>query len=247
MQKRCAAMVAASALGFAVATLGKLPEAHAQTLERISASPQGVIGGALLGMELVILIEGAAGVRNGWVMLGTGLAGGIAGGVGGFFLDQALDGNSAVPASQPTQGMTAISTGLMVVGFGLIIPTAVVFTGALMYRPPEVSSTPEETSTTPLEESRGANGATPSSNESSSGATSTTPAPTTGNTSALRRRRAPIARPQWVPSLLSFGAQGPQLGVPSFGLVRSYSLEEQRQYNLTPQSEWRVQLLSGTF
>jgi hypothetical protein len=263
MQKRWAALAAAGAMAFTATTVMAPRQAQAQTLERTSAFPQGTIGGSLLGMELVMLIEGAAGVRNGWIMLGTGLAGGIAGGVGGYFLDSALD------ATGQPQGMTLISTSMLVVGLGLVIPTAIVFTGATMYRPPEVSETTNDEGTqgAALEESGGGSSTTPAAGAGSSGGstTTTTPAPAGGTgatstgtggaapTSWLRTRRPTFATrsamraPTASPSLFNLGPQGLNFGVPSVGMVRSFSIEEQRQYNLAPQSEWRVNVISGSF
>ena len=280
MQKRLAALTAAGSLAIVSATLVAPREASAQAMPdpciamgggsvcRSNASPQGVIGGALLGMELVMLIEGAAGVRNGWIMLGTGVAGGIAGGVGGFFLDQALD------QAGTSQGLTTISTAMLAVGLGLVIPTAIVFTGATMYRPPEATTQQEDTSGAALEESgastaggtapatgTGGAGATPDASGSGSGgaaptpstgsgATTTSPSGGSGPTSSLfRARRSQLAasaarRPAVAarPSLFNLGSNGFSLGVPAVGLTTRPAADGQ-----SSASEWRVNLLSGTF
>lgn len=266
MQKRWAALGAAGVMAFVGTMIASPNSAHAQmdpcvtagggTVCRTNALPQGTIGGALLGMEAVMLIEGAAGVRNGWIMLGTGLAGGIAGGVGGYFLDQALD------ATGTAQGMTAISTGLMVVGFGLVIPTAIVFTGATMYRPPEGNQQQQtdDTQGAALEESGASNagaagsGATPAGTTTpSTGSGSTTTGPTTsGTTSSWWRLRRPTrlvsARatrhaPAMVrPSLFNLSSQGWTIGVPGVGMTTRQAADGQSSSN-----EWRINLLSGTF
>lgn len=263
MHKRLAALTAAGSLAFVSATMVAPSEASAQampdpcvaagggTVCRTNASPQGVIGGALLGMELVMIIEGAAGVRNGWIMLGTGVAGGIAGGVGGFFLDQALD-----QMGQP-QGMTTISTAMLAVGLGLVIPTAIVFTGATMYRPPEATQQQQDdTQGAALEESGASNaggaagsGGSTTQPAPSSGAGATSTTPSSGTTSSLypgrRVRSAPgIARSTAAmrPSLINFGSNGFSLGVPAVGLSTRAAQDGQ-----SSASEWRVNLLSGTF
>lgn len=270
MQKRWAAFVAAGSLAFVGVTVASPREAQAQMADpcvaagggsvcRMNALPQGTIGGALLGMELVMIIEGAAGVRNPWIMLGTGLAGGIAGGVGGYFLDQALDA-----PGQP-QGMTAISTAMLAVGLGLVIPTAIVFTGATMYRPPDAQQQQQDdTQGAALEESgtTNAGGAPPGGAGSaadpnqqapttrSSGSTSTGPASGPSSSIAPTRRaralvaaRAVMGAPGLVrPSLLNFGAQGWSLGVPAVGLTSRSTGEGQ-----APASEWRISLVSGAF
>lgn len=271
MQKRWAALGAAGVLAFVGTMVASPNAAHAQvdpcvtagggTVCRTNALPQGTIGGALLGMEAVMLIEGAAGVRNGWIMLGTGLAGGIAGGIGGYFLDQALD------ATGTPQGMTAISTSLMVVGFGLVIPTAIVFAGATMYRPPEAGAQQQQTDDTQgaaMEESgasnaggaAGSSGGASSTPPASTGAGSTTTGPTTGGTTSaptsswwrLRRptrlvsTRVVTRAPAMRPSLFNFGSQGWALGVPGIGMT-----SRQAQDGQSSSSEWRINVLSGTF
>lgn len=262
MQKRWAALGAASVMAFVGTMVASPNAAHAQmdpcvtagggTVCRTNALPQGTIGGALLGMEAVMLIEGAAGVRNGWIMLGTGVAGGIAGGIGGYFLDQALD------ATGMPQGMTAISTGLMVVGFGLVIPTAIVFTGATMYRPPEANAQQtDDTAGAAMEESGGTSaGSTsapaPASGTPASGATTTGPA-ASGTTSSWWRLRRPTrlvsarahrtaAAPMMRPSLFNFSSQGWAMGVPGMGLTTRQAVDGQSSSN-----EFRINLLSGTF
>ncbi len=269
MQKRWTALGAAGVMAFVGTMLASPNAAHAQmdpcvtagggTVCRTNALPQGTIGGALLGMEAVMLIEGAAGVRNGWIMLGTGLAGGIAGGVGGYFLDQALD------ATGMPQGMTSISTALMVVGFGLVIPTAIVFTGATMYRPPEANAQQQtdDTQGAAMEESGATNagGAAGSgapatggaSTTPSTGAGSTTTGPSaTGTTSSWWRLRRPtrlVSAPRVVrapamvrPSLFNLSSQGWTLGVPGVGMTTRHAVDGQSSSN-----EWRINLLSGTF
>jgi len=262
MQKRWAALGATGVMAFVVTLLASPNSAHAQMMDpcvmamdggmgcRINALPQGTIGGALLGMEAVMLIEGAAGVRNGWIMFGTGLAGGIAGGVGGYFLDQALD------AMGMPQSMTSISTGLMVVGFGLVIPTAIVFTGATMYRPPESNQVApaDEAQGTVLEESGASNagGTTPSSGSSPASGASTTGPSAAGTTSSWWRLRRPSrilsgrsAREAVMmgPSLFNFHSQRWTIGVPVIGMTTTRQAVEGQSVR----SEWRINLLSGTF
>lgn len=258
-----AAAAAATALGVMTASPNEANAQMMATVNRVTAFPQGTIGGALLGIEAVVLIEGAAGLHNPWIMLGTGLAGGIGGGIGGYFLDSALDGDATMPATIPSQGMTMISTGFLIVGLGLVIPTAIVFTGATMYRPPVSANTDESDdaagNSAPLEESGGSNGggAGSSTTPAAGGGTNSSTPPASGGTSSLHHtpRNARIARHG---SHLNFptrvglgqfavGRTGITLGIPTVGSFSSVSLEERRQFNVAPQSEWRLTLLNGTF
>ena len=79
-----------------IAVVSTTSEAQAQTActGRVcpdSATASATVGGAFLGAELVIIIEGLVGVRNRWVMLGSGAVGAIAGGIGGYFAGAAID------------------------------------------------------------------------------------------------------------------------------------------------------------
>jgi hypothetical protein len=87
---------------------GVSPVAKAQ----ISAGPKGLIGGALMGAELVVIGEAIAGVQTDWLYLAGASVGGVAGGVGGYFVDD-LD-------------KPGLSVALLVGGMALSIPAFVV-------------------------------------------------------------------------------------------------------------------------
>jgi hypothetical protein len=223
MRKVIVALVLAALSSTAVMTAAPRC-AEAQTTAppgRVSALPQGTIGTALLGAEAVMIIESVAGVRNRWVILGSGLAGLVAGGVGGFFIDQAIDN---------AQGPAEISSALLVVGMGLIIPTTIAFAAATMYRPEEANVVTTEDnagSAPPLEESTGTGGAgagtgaAPSSGAPSGGTSAPPPnaAPSTSPPQGSIQRTRPEALVNYAPGRL-------QLGLPAFSIARNYSLEE---------------------
>jgi hypothetical protein len=95
--------------------------AHA---EEVAPDGKGIVGGALLGGELVVFVEAIAGVRSGTAyLLGAG-GGAIAGGVGGYFIEQAVD-DGRVPAY------------LLAGGLALIIPALVVVLDQTRYLPTE--------------------------------------------------------------------------------------------------------------
>lgn len=83
---------------------------------------KGIVGGALLGSELVLLVEAAFGVDPWWAYaLGGGL-GAIGGGIGGFFLAEADTG--------------AAPMALLTAGLVLSIPTTLAVLNATSYTPP---------------------------------------------------------------------------------------------------------------
>ncbi len=234
------AVVLVSLVGvFGAISLGAPREAQAQTLNAVTPTGKGIAGCALLGGETVMLIEAAAGARPTWAYLVGGGLGAIAGGVGGYFLEQAAVGDTT---------LTGLSIGTLVVGLGLIIPTTIAAMSATAYSP-ERDQPPEDDapSTGPLDESTGTPATTPPT---------ATPAPagaTSGSTSDLlptsrRRSHQFAARPAFRPTgLLDVGSTGLSLAVPAVNVGTNISLQEVRQYGLTAVSELRIPLLSGTF
>src|SRR6478735_12444145 len=88
------------------------------------ASPtgKGIVGGALLGGELVTAVEAGFGVKAPWAYIVGGVAGGAAGGVGGYFVEQQGD----------ARGPMLMLAG----GVALAIPTVVAVLSATAYEPP---------------------------------------------------------------------------------------------------------------
>ena len=97
---------------------------RAAQAEEVSPSGKGIVGGALLGGEIVIFTEAIIGVRSGAAYaLGAG-GGAVAGGVGGYFIEQAVsDGR--------------IPSYLLAGGLALIIPALVITLNQTRYLPTE--------------------------------------------------------------------------------------------------------------
>jgi len=90
--------------------------------EEASPTGKGVVGGALLGAELVMAVEAAFHVQSTWAYIGGGLAGAAAGGVGGYFVER--DSSARYPMLLLAGGLT------------LAIPTTVAVLSATAYEPP---------------------------------------------------------------------------------------------------------------
>ena len=117
----------------AAATFLAASSASAQTApasEAVQPTGKGIVGGALLGGEVVDLTLGIVGVNRGWPYLVFGALGAVGGGIGGYFVEQ----NTAT--------MPEVDAYMLAGGMALVIPTLVVSLNATMYRPPEVTTEP---------------------------------------------------------------------------------------------------------
>jgi hypothetical protein len=116
-----------STLALVLMTATHPSAASAQVGTEVPASGvRGTIGGMFVGAETTMLIEGAFKVRPWWAYaLGGGL-GSIAGGVGGYYLDEA--------------GNTPVSMSLLVAGLLLAVPTTIVVLNATNYHEPNIGS-----------------------------------------------------------------------------------------------------------
>jgi hypothetical protein len=114
-------LAAASALAAGTILLGAPSQAHA---EEVSPTGKGIVGGAFLGGEIVVFTEAIFGVRSGTAYLLGGAGGAIAGGVGGYFIEQAVS-DGRVPAY------------MLAGGLALLIPALVVTLDQTRYLPTE--------------------------------------------------------------------------------------------------------------
>lgn len=97
-------------------------ECAAQSAEA-GTSGKGIVGGALLGAEAVMLVEAVFDVKPTWAYLVGGAAGAGAGGLAGYYVEQ---GTGARP-----------TTFLLAGGIALIVPTMIVVMNATRYQPPD--------------------------------------------------------------------------------------------------------------
>src|SRR5262249_59890793 len=99
---------------------------------------KGIVGGALLGAEVVDMTMGVIGVEKGWPYFVFGGLGAVGGGIGGYFVEQ----------NAPTEASLYMLAG----GMALVIPTLVLSLNATKYRPPESEQQIEPVSNQPAAE-----------------------------------------------------------------------------------------------
>jgi hypothetical protein len=210
--------------------------AHATGVDEASGSGKGIVGGALLGGELVMVTEAAFKVKPAWAYVVGGVAGGAAGGVGGYFVEQNTDARAP---------MLMLAGGLV-----LAIPTLVAVLTATTYEPPANYVQDEAPTDEPLAEPP-----TPAA------APAAAPAPAADATPAGHQRTAPryLARRAETatahrlslklppPALLGFQDARLALGVPNVELRHAYTRTEQLVFNAPSVTEVRIPVLDVQF
>ncbi len=199
--------------------------ASAQTAASDAVAPtgKGIVGGALLGGEVVDLTLGIIGVNRGWPYLVFGGLGAVGGGIGGYFLEQ------------NTKDIPEVDVYMLAGGMALVIPTIVVSLNATMYKPPEGSTT-----TTTTE---------PANNQPSTGPAPVQPPQPGGQ--PLQTRRSParkFEKPQhFALSLVDVYKGSVAMGLPALQVRPLYTQREMWTYGVAQGSEVRVPLFYATF
>jgi hypothetical protein len=210
-----------TALAGAIALFAPGRDARADT---VAPSPKGIVGGALLGADIVTIGESLVGVRAGWAYAVGALVGAGGGGAAGFAIEQgSTDGK--------------VPMYMLAGGLALVIPAIVLTLDATRYMPEE-GAVEDRVPTGPVAEP----GTPASSVVGPAAAPGATPAPS-----------APAAAPAPPPatpppqSLLDIHRGALRMGVPVPDVLPVFSLAQQRQYGMQAQTELRLPLLHVTF
>jgi hypothetical protein len=224
--------------------------AHA---EEVSTTGKGIVGGTLLGAELVLATEAAFKVKPGWAYLVGGVGGGAAGGVAGYFIEQ--DAN-------PKTTMLMLAGGM-----ALIIPTTVAVLSATAYEPPanytqdraptdEPVAEPPQPSGTPTQSPTPATTTSPSGTEVTAPPAPAAPPPATAPsapTSSRSKRKSnahrtlPLDYHLSPPALIGVSTEALTLGVPAVEVRNVYSRNELALYGVNQATELRVPVLNVLF
>jgi hypothetical protein len=236
---RPAVLVTAAAFGGAV-----LAPIHDARADDVSPKGKGIAGGALLGAEVVTIVESFIGVRSGWAYAIGALVGAGGGAAGGYVVEH---GN--------TDGK--VPTYMLAGGLALIIPALVLTLNATRYMPEE-GATEDRAPIAPAAEP-GAPGGT------ISGVPGSVPAPPGGGTSgsgtgapgaggatgaapgAPPASPAPAAPPPPPQSLLDVVPGRFRVGVPVPDVRPVFTVAEQRQYGTKNDTELRMPVLHVSF
>jgi hypothetical protein len=225
--------------------------AHAETTE-VSTTGKGVVGGTLLGAEIVLSAEAAFKVQPTWAYVVGGLGGAAAGGVGGYFIER-----DASPKA---------TLFMLAGGMALAIPVTVAVLSATAYEPPasytqdkapadEPVAEPPQPAATPAT-TIAPTSTTPSGTEVTAPAPVVTPpatAPGAGPTGSLRRHRAQARRTLPLdyhlspPALIGVSADALTLGVPAIEVRGVYSRNEIAMFGVSQATEVHVPVLNFLF
>jgi hypothetical protein len=244
---RAATAAAAAALVAFGAITAHAPAAYAAG-EEVSPTGKGITGGALLGGEVVVIVEAIAGVRPTWAYAAGFGVGAIGGGVGGYFIEQSSDDGKAP--------MFMLAGGL-----ALVIPALVLTLNATRYQPSsDLTEDRAPTNAPPADPGAvggsavapagGAQNTTPASQPPPAGGGAGTPAP---QPSPAQQPPPATPGPPSVPLSLFdmrfFGTHpsGLRLGLPVPEVRPMYSMNELKQLGLQQQTEVRMPLVRVTF
>lgn len=221
-------VIGAAALSIAVvATSGP---ARAENETEPSPTGKGVVGGALLGAEAVMLVEAAANVKPPWAYAVGGGLGAVAGGVGGFFAEDA--------------GESKLSLYLLAGGMALIIPTTVAVLSATSYEPTNYTEDRPPPVDEPIADPPRAPSAPPGS---PSGRAPVERAPVAAAPKRVRTttlRAAPAATP---PALLGVGRGTVTLSVPAVVVKPVFTRAEVAMLGVKQHTEVQVPVLNVAF
>ena len=214
------------AISLAVATLmtaSVLAPARDARADEVQPNGKGTVGGALLGAEVVTIVEALAGARPGWAYAVGAILGAGGGGVAGHFID-----NGSTDGKVPTYMLAG--------GIALVIPAVVLMLNATRYQPEE-GATEDAVPTGPPAEP----GAVGGSIVVGAPAAASPPTPVAPPAPAPS---APTPPPQ---SLFDLHKGSLRLGVPLPDVGPVYSLKDQRQYGIHAETEVRMPMLHMTF
>jgi hypothetical protein len=241
----------ARSFAFATSTLflvGQTSVALAQTKEP-SSTGKGIVGGTLLGAEVVLLTEAAIDVSPDWLYYVGGAAGAIGGATAGYFLEDSLSSKG---------NMFLLAGGML-----LVIPTTVAVLSATAYEQPAEYTQDQPPSDQPVADP--AAPGTPPNVPSMSPAPATTPeqrvappadasspttpvAPKAASTPQSRnwQRHHPRALP--TPALVGIDAhKRVHWGIPAVEVRDAFSRIEMARYGVQQRTELRIPLLRVAF
>lgn len=204
----------------------------------VSGTAKGIVGGALLGAEVVMIPMGAAGLKPWWPYLVFGAVGAAGGAVGGWAVEQADP-----PAEAPLYMLAG--------GLALVIPTIVLTLNATLKddfeEPADATvTTPPTEGGDPALQAPPADGTQPAPGTAPPAGDGTTTIKIDSNAKKhLRRPRTGKAKPPT--SLLDFTTTELRLGVPVVQVRNMYTQEEIAKFGVEQRTELNFPVVGLSF
>lgn len=213
------------------------PDASAQEAAAgnpVSGDGKGIVGGGLLGAEVVTITMGIAGVEDGWPYFVFGGLGAVGGALGGFAVEQA-DPPAEAPLFMLAGGLT------------LIVPALVISLNAVSEDDPvdELPASDGERAEPPQP---GAPAAPPASGSGSVNLGAQREVTPSDRRIARASRQTPAHRaPPSRVGAVGVGAERVELGLPAVQVQPLYTQQEISKYGVQQGTEVRVPVISAAF
>ncbi len=234
LRNRAVALTACAAGAAFVSVLAASGDAGATG--PVEVTGKGIVGGGLLGAEVVTITMGGIGVEKGWPYFVFGGVGMIGGAVGGYYVEKAtaVTVNGNVQSGGPAEPALYMLAG----GMALVIPALILSLNATAYKPPE-SDRNEPANNEPAKEAPKP-GPSPAAGA---------PAGTSQNTYTYRSRfRGEMASMPHIPvSLFDFYRGRIGLGVPAVDVRPLYTQREMWTYGVSQGTEVRLPVFKAMF
>ncbi len=223
-------VAAASCAGFLL-DAGEACAQEAADTGQVTGTAKGIVGGGLLGAEVVMIPMGAAGLKPWWPYVVFGSVGAVGGAIGGWAVEQA-----GPPAEAPLYMLAG--------GLALVIPTLVLTLNATTREsfpesqdPATLTTTPTDTSTPPAAPA-GPDGQPPPAEDGTK---------TIKIQSDARKHFRRVPRAPFPTSLFDLAGNELRMGVPAFQVRNLYSNDEMAKFGVGQGTEVRVPVFGVAF
>lgn len=229
-----AAGVAACVVGFASPSEAQAQEADGP--DQVSPTAKGIVGGALLGAEIVVIPMGAAGLKPWWPYVVFGSVGAGGGAVAGWAVEKYVE--PAEPALYMLAG-----------GLALIIPALVLSLNATTRDEFEDDADPSTTVTAPQEaptdQPPPADGAPPPDGAQPGSPDGTTTIKVESDARRHQRRRR--ARAPMPTALFDLASSEVRMGVPNIQVSDIFTKEELAKYGVEQETQVNIPIFGASF
>ena len=203
----------------------------------VSPKGKGIVGGALLGAEVVTMPMGIAGLKPWWPYVVFGSIGAAGGAVGGWAIESQINKTPVAPAQAGPPAEATV--GMLAAGLALVIPTLVVSLNATTRH-----KVPDEPSATPTTEEQNK---TPDVPAAPPGDSTSVTVKTSDARKHLRPKVQTTEGHRGSGAAIGMNDGQVQLGVPAIEVKPMYSPTELSIYGVQHRTEVQIPVFSAAF